>query len=665
MKNNGIVQSGVDIEMKLGEAKFSHIFQQAKIGTMTAKNRVKYAACSVSNFNTLDGCVTEREFGRMVEIAKTGAGIITNQGAYPDSKGEGKAYSRQLCISDDSYIPGLRRIADLIHEYGGIAIQQILHGGRMGGVSLSYCVQPSAVPQTLPHFKPPREMTRDEIKQCVKDHAEAAQRAIEAGFDGVEITSFMGYLLANFNSKFTNKRTDEYGGTVENRGRFMCETIEAVRDAVGKEHLFAIRLNGAELMEEFGGDSEDECLEFMKMAEKSGVDCISIVVGWHESRASTLGRDVPSDQWLYLAECTKKVVKVPLAFGPRFGSPRMAEKAIAEGKIDFWEVCRPLLADPQLLTKVADDRLEEVKPCIGCLICLARLFRNLPYICTVNPRLGHEVEPEYQIFPAAVKKKIMVIGGGPAGIECAITAAQRGHEVSLYEKRKQFGGQLIAASREQPGGYIFMDLVKYYGDQLKKFDVSIRLQTEVTSELVRKVSPDVVVVATGAYIDIPKISGSDMSKVVNAQDVLERGSIAGEKVLVWGGRRAGLVAAEYLAAKGKQVSIVEESKRLGDDVIATFKWRHAAWVKELKINALTGTRVKMIGEGGVTIVDSAGKEAVVPTDIIVAAAPRKPRQELIEALEFLCDELYVIGDALMPRSLHNAIHEGFRTGVRI
>ncbi|OGQ74472.1 MAG: NADH oxidase [Deltaproteobacteria bacterium RIFCSPLOWO2_12_FULL_60_16] len=648
-----------------GIARYPNIFSALKVGGAICRNRVKYAACSVSNFNTRDGSITDREYARMEVIARTGAGMITNQGAYPDSEGAGKAYYRQLSIADDQYIPGFRKIADMLHRGGAIAIQQILHAGRYGGIDLDHCVQPSEVPQTLRHFRPPRQMSRDDIRRCVQDHCQASRRAMEAGFDGVEITAFMGYLLANFLSPFTNRRTDEYGGSLENRGRFMVELLDAIREAIGKDRLLIIRLNGEELMDERGGNSPPECIEFMKMAEQAGADCISIVVGWHESTRGALGRDVHDDQWLPLAENASRAVKIPVAFGPRFCDPVKAEQALARGAFGLWEVCRPFLADPELLHKVARDRLEEIRPCVGGLLCLSRMFRNLPYICAVNPRLGHEVEPEYELRPARMRKKVLVIGGGPGGLECAFIAAQRGHSVVLCEKSERLGGQLLPASREIGGGRIFVDLARYYETMLKKFNVEVRLGTEVTPQLCAQIAPDVSVVATGSEIEHFPIPGIHRNHVVIAHDILEEGAPCGDRVVVLGGERIGLVAAEYLASRGKQVTLIELGKRLGEDVIATFKWRHTAWVRELQIQALLNTRAKEVTEEGVVVEEEAGSERLVPADTVILAIPRKARQQLLTDLEFVCDELYAIGDAVKPRSMHNAIREGYLIGIRI
>jgi 2,4-dienoyl-CoA reductase (NADPH2) len=648
-----------------GIAKYANIFSAAQVGTFKCRNRVKYAACSVSNFNGRDGFITDREYARMEVIARTGAGIITNQGAYPDVEGSGKAYYRQLSIADDKYIPGFRKVADMLHAAGAIAIQQILHAGRYGGIDLDHCIQPSEVPQTLRHFRPPRQMSREEIRSSIQEHCQASRRAMEAGFDGVEITAFMGYLLANFLSPFTNRRTDEYGGSLENRGRFMVELLGSIREAIGKERLLIIRLNGDELMDDHGGNSPVECIEFMKMAERAGADCVSIVVGWHESSRGALGRDVHDDQWLPLAVKASRALKIPVAFGPRFCDPIKAEQALANGAFGLWEVCRPFLADPELLHKVAEDRVEEIRPCVGGLLCLSRMFRNLPYICAVNPRLGHEVEPEYELRPARIAKNVLVIGGGPGGLECAFIAAQRGHSVVLCEKGERLGGQLIPASREIGGGHIFQDLVRYYETMLKKWHVDVRLRTEVTPQLCAQIAPDVSVVATGSEIEQFPIPGVDRNHVVIAHDILEEGSPCGDRVVVLGGERIGLVAAEYLASRGKQVTLIDVGKRLGEDVIATFKWRHAAWVRELEIQTLLNTRAKEITKEGVTIEEAEGSERLVLADTVVLAIPRRPRQQLLTDLEFVSDELYVIGDAVKPRSMHNAIREGYLIGIRI
>lgn len=647
---------------------FPHIFGEGKVGKFTVRNRIKYAACCVSNFNSRDGFLTEREFARDQVIAQTGASIMTNQGAYPDTSGEGKAYHSQLCINDDKYIPGLQRISNLFHEHNAVAIQQILHGGRYGGIDLGYCVQPSDTPQTLKHFRPPRAMSKEGIKKAIADHALAAERAVKAGYDGVEVTSFLGYLMSCFLSPFTNKRTDEYGGSVEKRARFMVEILEALRKAVGPERLVIIRLNGTELMDEYGGNAVEECMEIMKIAAACGVDMISMVIGWHESRQGALGRDVSRTEWLHLAEKAKKYIgDVPLAFGPRLSDPWEADKAIANGVFDYWEICRPLLSDPEMIHKISNGTPERIKPCIGCMLCLAKMFYNQPYICAVNPRLGHEVEPEYSITPAVVKKKVMVAGGGPGGLEAAIAASQRGHDVTVFEASGELGGGLIPSSKDISGGEVLLELLQYYKYRVEDLGISVRLNTPVNRRVAAEFDPDVVIVATGATVKKPEIPGVDSDIVCDAWKVLSTGNMAnsGPHVVILGGGKIGLTVAEVLAEQGRKPVIVEADKRVDFDVSMTFKWRHNALVKKLNIGVFTEAKPLSIESGSVKIRDKEGTEHDLPADVVILAGPVRSRQELTTELEYFSDELYIIGDAMVPRSLYNAIHDGFKIGSRI
>ncbi|MBS0304248.1 MAG: FAD-dependent oxidoreductase [Proteobacteria bacterium] len=648
----------------------ARLFEPAAWGKLQSKNRIKYGSCCVSNYNNRDGTHTIRELARTQVIAQTGCGIITNQGAYPDPLGEGKGYFRQVAIYDDSCIPEFEKIAGYIHDAGAIAVQQVLHAGRYGGIDLGYCLQPSIVPQTLPHFRPPREITKEQIRATVQQHAEAARRALKAGFDATEVTSFMGYLLATFNSKFTNRRTDEYGGSLKNRGRFMCELIDAMKQAQGDAPL-VIRLNGNELMDRWGGNTEDECFELMQMAAERGVDMISVTVGWQEAPESSIGRDVPPGYWRRLAARAKKMLPgTPIAFGNRLPDPHMAAQCIADGEFDFWEVCRPMLADPELVHKAAAGRMDEVKRCIGSLNCLSRLFRDLPYTCTRNPQLGHEYDPAYQLTPAPMAKKIMVIGAGPAGMECAITAKRRGHDVIVFERGAAIGGALAGyAKNDLANSDDLTSVVAYYRKMAEALAIEVRLNSTIDVKAMRSMLHryDVAVIATGARIDsrfLPECTQPGL--LVDALDVAAERVGTGARVVVLGGGKVGLTLAESLKKNhGREVTVVDSDKRIAGDVMPSFKWRHTAWIEELGIPTRTGARVLAIGAGGVQIRTAQGEEEFLPADTVISAVERRPNQELFHELEWMIDEVHGCGDSLVPRGLTQAIHDGFRLGARI
>jgi 2,4-dienoyl-CoA reductase (NADPH2) len=357
---------------------------------------------------------------------------------------------------------------------------------------------------------------------------------------------------------------------------------------------------------------------------------------------------------------------VPISFGPRLADPRIAERAIAEGWMDFWEICRPGLADPRILQKTAQNRINEIKPCIADLTCLAKLFANQPYICTVNPQLGHEMEPEYQITPAVRKKKVVVVGGGVAGLECATTAVQRGHDVIIYEKKNQLGGQVLSAAREVGGGDQLTALIDYYANQVKKLGITVKLGTEFDKKAAAAEAPDVVVLATGAAIDKPAIPGIDKSIISTALDVLEANpKVTGKKVVVLGGGKVGLIVAEHFASQGNEAWVVAGQRRVDTDVSTTFKWRHAAWVKEFNIKVLTESKITEVKDNGVSVVNKEGNGMFLEADIVIVAGPRRSENRLLTEIDYMTDETYIVGDAIVPRFMDSAIHEGYKVGVRI
>jgi 2,4-dienoyl-CoA reductase (NADPH2) len=638
---------------------YPRIFEPVGIGSMRLENRIKFAATG-TGFCWHDPEGAEREIAWLSEKARGGAGLVTTSGTVPHSTGVWS--SIQPLNWDDSHIPTLRRMAQAIKENGAKACLQIVHAGRYAK-SQEEPVGPSAVPSTLQRFQKVRELDRGEIPELVEAHGEAVRRARDAGFDAAEIGAMAGYLIASFLSPWTNRRTDEYGGDLESRARFLLECVQSAREKVGSDFPLIVRMCADERIE--GGNTPDDMRNIAKMLERSGVDAMSLTVGWHESRAPSLTMEIPQGHWLYLAEEMKRVLDIPVSMAFRLNSPEIAERAIEEGRLDIWEMCRPLIADPELPNKLAQGAEEDVVPCIACMQgCYARIFNDQPVRCFMNVRAGREWDPAYDIKPSLVRKKVLVAGGGPAGLEAARVAAMRGHEVTLYEKSSSLGGQLRLAAKS-PHREEIGNAIRSLSSQVSKLGVGVVLEQKVTPSLVRRLRPDVVIVATGSIPAVPEIVGSQHCRVVTAHETLEGGGDTGSRVLVWGGRQIGVQTAEFLASDGREVTIVEESSSLGRDITIFDVWGFRTRLKDLGVRIFTRSTVREITSAGVVVVGGQGEEEIVATDTLVVARKLRPNQELWETLEGEVEELYAVGDCVAPRKATNAIHEGFRVGVRI
>jgi 2,4-dienoyl-CoA reductase (NADPH2) len=401
------------------------------------------------------------------------------------------------------------------------------------------------------------------------------------------------------------------------------------------------------------------------MLEEAGADAISVGVAWHESRVSSLGMEITQGHWLHLAEGMKRELKVPVMMAYRINSPVLAERAMEEGKIDFWESCRQLLADPDLPNKIREGRPEDIAPCVACNEgCFSRVWNYQPIWCIINARLGHEYEEGFQVRLARIRKKVMVIGGGPGGMEAARVASMRGHDVSLYEREPSLGGQ-VALSGKTPHREEMANIVTYLSTQMEKLGVKVFLETEVTPEMVRELKPQAVIVAAGSTPVFPEIPDAQKDQLVSLDDALAGKAEVGRRVVILGGRQAGVQLAELLHAQGKSVTIVEEGDKVCRDSVTAETLGFRRRLKECGINVLVKTKMTGIAPGEVQVVAKGGTERTLPADTVVVAGRRRKNNGLQKALKGERSEVYPIGDCSAPRRIRAAINEGFRVALRI
>jgi 2,4-dienoyl-CoA reductase (NADPH2) len=481
----------------------------------------------------------------------------------------------------------------------------------------------------------------------------------------MEISGIVGYLISNFISSYTNRRKDEYGGDIRGRMKAVVEIIEGLKKICPKDVPVGIRLCAEELLDDVRGNTPEESMMSYKIAEEAGIDYFSVTAGWQESIVPVISRDVPQGSWLHLAKRSKENVKVPIMMAYRLFDPSIPHKAIEKGELDIWEMCRPMIADPLLPKKVLEGREQDIRWCVACNLCLARLFRDAPMTCYINPLCAHEHDPRYTApKPADPKKNIMIVGAGPAGLECAYMAAQRGHEVHLYDKRKELGGTILEASRAPYGDDELMTCVRYQKVQCEKAGVQFHLGTEVTEEMIKDELPDSVVLATGPVYPKSKAPGFDTANVVNVLDVLRGDAKVGDNIIVWGNRKPGIGVALSLAKQGKKVTLVGKEKSAGFDINPSFKWRYMIFLRQNGIKAYNDCEIDEVKPGEIIVKTYDGYRIPVKCDTIVVTE-RVPNENLKNVVQAEGVELFVIGDALVPRNLSSAVHDGFHIGVRI
>ena len=641
---------------------FSNLFSPAKIGNLEIKNRILKAPQSTGMSN-MDGTVTERLLRHYREIAKGGTGLIIVEYAYIDEIAS-KSAQCQLGIYDKENIPGLAWLADMIKIEGARAGIQIEHCGRQKFLGTQPIKSTSRIPWPALYEQYgmeaiPQELTIEEIIEIVENFGDAALRAVKAGFELIEIHGAHGYLLTNFFSPHTNKRNDCYGGSLENRMRIFIEIVRNIRSKIGNDFPLTIRLSGTDY--EPDGFGIDDTKELAKVLEQESIDALHISGGDHHQmihQVTPMSLSVCHNTWA--AEEIKKVVNIPVIASGSITLPKYAEDIISNGKADFVALGRPLWADQYWPQKAQENRPEDIRPCIRCNEgCLERTFFNGQAVtCAVNPTIGKE--GLLDIKKADKSKKIAIIGGGPAGMEAARVCNLRGHDVTLYEKRK-LGGMLHEASVPEFKSDI-RHLNNYLLTRMTKLNINI-VNREVDSEFINKQDFDVVIVATGAKPIKPNIKGIDKSFVIDALDILNNKKEAGKNVIVIGGGLVGTEVALYLAEKDKNVIIIEMLDEIMKDAATTDKIVYQQKIQENNVKIFTREELEEIKDNKIITVSKEGKKEY-EADNVVLACGFKPNDNIISKLNENYDT-YSIGDCNNPAKIFDAIHTAYITARKI
>ena len=655
--------------------KYPHLFSPVNIGSVTLRNRVVMAAMGMSQSD--NGFVNQAVLNHYAARAEGGVGAVVVEVTCVDSP-QGLNTRGMLVIDDDKYIPGMQKLAAVIHKGGAKAFLQISHTGRGArrAITGKQPVGPSAVPMPYSFMmglgnETPRALTVEEIHAIEEKYAEAALRAKKAGFDGVELHSVGYYLGQQFLSSTANVRTDEYGGSRENRVRFHLNIIRRIRELCGNDFAVIVKVSVIEMGKD-GGISLADGIYFCKRFQQAGVDALEILAGkWSGEAGKNEKPESAYPDCMAVALCslmkagifltTGKKATIPLIGGGRAQNPAAAEKALAKGQCEMIFIGHALLVQPDLVNLIDRNREDEIRPCIGCGHCIDhQLQHGGKAICSGNAVLARG-ENDYTIPPAETKKRVVVVGGGVAGVEAARIAAIRGHEVDLYEKSNEIGGQMNVAC--VPPFKQHLGLLKPWLErQLELTGVHVHLGKEITRENILALAPDAVVCATGVKPAHPPIPGVELT--VNAKRILE-GETAGRRVVIVGGGSVGCETAELLATRGKTVTIVEMREELAANTGKTAQTILLGHLKARGVTMLTGCRVEKISEAGVTCTMRNGGTRQLIADTVVLATGDVPDATLYESLKNDGIELYNIGDANGGGIIPNAVYDGYTVGCSI
>lgn len=642
---------------------FTNLFRPINIGRLKLNGRIAMLPVT-TGFVELDETVGDRFIAFYAERARGGAALIT----VPFSPVRaGSPFEPGLY--DDCFIPNALRLTERVHAFGTKISAQLVVSYHMQFDGPPEVVGPSPVWNRIMRCTP-RPLTVDEIDYTIDQYGQAARRAQRAGFDAVEVLVGTGYLLGRFLSPLTNKREDAFGGNLENRMRIVLEIVETIRKLTGRDFPISMRVTLDELME--GGRTVEDSRDILQTLERAGIQIITFQIGGHESTVPTVQACVPQGAFAHIAGRVKEWVQLPVVAANRINDPFVAEKILAERNADLIGMGRALVADPELPNKAREGRTDEIVPCIACSKCISAIIEGyrewgkpVSTYCTVNPAAGKE--GECLLKPTKRSRKVMVIGGGPAGMEAARMAAGRGHRVTLYEKEKELGGRLLIAA-VPPYKDDIKTLFNNMAARVKKAGVEIKVNTEAGPKAVEEEQPEVLIVAVGGEPIRPSIPGATRSNVVLAEDVLSgRKSLRGS-VLVIGGGMVGCETAEFLieCAKGvADVTVIEMKDRLAGEVSTNYRPFFLNRLKEAGINLITKAEVKELSEKGAKVSRAGGSEEFIEGDSIILAVGVRENGRLVGELKRTGVECYAVGDCATPGTIKEAVEQGFWLGNRI
>lgn len=635
-----------------------HLMQPIKIRSMVIPNRVVMPPMGTFLGND-DGTVSEASVAYLKRRVRSGAGLVFQEitAIHP----RGAATPAQLGIYDDRFPPGLRRIVEVVHEQGSKIIVQLHHAGRESLYQLKRgeAIGPSAIPSYV--FKmTPKEMTLEDINEVIKCFGEGAVRAREAGYDGVELHAAHGYLLSQFLSVHANQRSDEYGGDVRQRARFVIEVLQEVRRRVGEDYPISIRLSVDEVIK--GGYTAEDMQLVVPEFVKHGCDMIHASFGTHGSPAGITQAPIEYQPGFNvgLARKMKEVVDVPVIGVGRFTDPFLADECIARGDADLIAFGRQHLADPDFLKNALEGHPEDTRECLACNQgCFERLLLEQGTIrCAINPETGQELI--YPTQPAEVRRNVWVIGGGPGGLTAAYEASRLGHQVTLFEREEETGGQIRFAA-QAPFKAPYGDWIKRLTTLATKQGVEVKTGVEVTAEMIRQEKPEAVILATGGQKIIPAIEGVNLPHVCNALDVLNGSPKVGEHVLIVGAGLIGMETADYVVARGCQdVTLVEQLRRSPVNKISSHGYMLHTRLRKAGCKQIYSASVVGIQENSVTVLVEGQEQVLAPVDQVIIAVGTKPNDDLASVLKAEGIRHFVIGDAVETRRIVEATEEGAR-----